>query len=187
MPGFIVVAFAGLLMQQTQPHPSSLLPYQPPTIRPFEAPATLGQEPAQGDAETDVHRRPLAAPVEVDHYARSYEFSPTDADAAYDQGVASAELRADQSAGPLDGRWRLTDAEGRVLFDVALRDDGAGLPAEGAYQAPGAGAAGLLIAGETPGVWTLGEATLSLTQAADGWRGTLTGHGRTTAVRLVRP
>lgn len=187
MPGFIVVAFAGLLMQQAQPHPSSLLPYQPPTIRPFEASASLGQEPAQGDAETDVHRRPLEAPVEVDHYSRSYEFSPSDADTAYDQGVASAEIRADQSAGPLDGRWRLTDAEGRPLFDLALRDDGAGMPAEGAYQAPGAGEAGLLIAAETPGVWTLGEATLSLTQGPDGWRGTLTGHGRTTAVRLVRP
>ncbi len=187
MPGFIVVAFAGLLMQQAQPHPSSLLPYQPPTIRPFEASSTLGQEPAQGDAESEARRRPLETPVEVDHYARSYEFSPTDADAAYDQGVTAAELRADQSAGPLDGRWRLTDADGRPLFDLALRDDGAGAPAEGAYRAPGAGEAGLIIAGGTPGVWTLGEATLSLTQGPDGWRGTLTGRGRTTAVRLVRP
>lgn len=187
MSGFIVVAFAGLLMQQADPHPSTLQLYQPPAIRPFEAPSSFGQEEPQGDAATDTHRRPLEAPVEVGAYVKSYEYSPSDAEVAYDQGIASAEIRADQSAGPLDGRWRLTDANGRLLFDMALRDNGDGSTVEGAYRDERAAEAGLAMAGDAPGTWRLGEAVLTLERGADGWRGSLTSNGRSTPVRLVRP
>ena len=54
----------------------------------------------------------------VEAYVRSYEFTPSDIETVYEQGVASAEIRADQSAGPLDGGWRLVDAAGRPLYDL---------------------------------------------------------------------
>ena len=62
--------------------------YQAPIIRPFEPPSDFGREQAQGDANADLHRRPLTAPVVVDAYDGSYEVTPTDGQTAYDQGVA---------------------------------------------------------------------------------------------------
>ena len=186
MSGIIVVALAALLVQEA-PHPSSAQLYQPPTIRPFEATATAGPPSAEGDAEAETHRAPLSAPVEVDAYVRSYEFSPTDADRAYDDGVASAEQRADQSAGPLDGRWRLVDGAGRILFDIALRDDGGNGVVEGAFRPHDEGQAGVVVAGDAPQAWRLGDAVLTLDTVAGDRRGTLTRNGRSTPVRLVRP
>jgi hypothetical protein len=182
MSGFLVVAFAGLLLQPADPHPSTLAPYQAPAIRPFEPPSDFGRERAQGDGDTDVHRRPLDAPVSVDAYARSYEFTPTDIEASYDQGVASAEIRVDQTAGPLDGRWRVLDERGQSLFAMVISDPGAGRGlVEGGWRgATGAGA--VAVDGRTLTLDGLGVLTL----ATDG-HGQLTAAGRTRAVTLSRP
>lgn len=182
MSGFIVAAFAGLLMQQAAPHPSTLRPYEAPGIRPFEPPSDFGREAPQGDGEADVHRRPLEAPVTVDAYARSYEFSPGDTESAYDQGVASAEIRVDQTAGPLDGRWRVLDARGQALFGLVLNDRG-GLVEGGWRGAAGAGAAtadGLTLTLEGAGV-------IQLESSGAGWRGVLTAGGRERPVTISRP
>ncbi|MFN3558632.1 MAG: hypothetical protein ACK4UQ_05025 [Brevundimonas sp.] len=187
MSGFIVVAFAGALLQQAAPHPSTLEPYRAPAIRPFEPTSDFGRERAQGDEETEAHRRPLDAPVSVDAYARSYEYSPGDVDVAYDQGVASAEIRVDQSAGPLDGRWQVSDEHGRPLFALAMTDPGRrsmGDAVEGGWRGrDGAGAAtaeGHVLTLEGLGV-------LSLQPATGGWRGTLTAGGHARPVSLSRP
>jgi hypothetical protein len=182
MSGFIVVAFASLLAQQAAPHPTTLRAYEAPAIRPFEPPSDFGREASQGDGETEAHRRPLETPVTVDAYARSYEFSPGDTEAAYDQGVASAEIRVDQTAGPLDGVWRVADARGQALFGLVLSDRG-GLVEGGWRGASGAGAAtadGLTLTLEGAGV-------IRLEASEAGWRGVLTAGGRERAVTVSRP
>lgn len=183
MSGFIVAAFAGLLMQQAAPHPSTQEPYRAPAIRPYEPASDFGREGAQGDAEGELHRRPLEAPVPVEAYARSYEFSPTDAETLYDQGVTSAEIRADQAAGPMDGAWRIVDAAGRPLYQLILNDAGAGA-AEGGWRGEtGAGAAILddrTLTLEGAGVMTLGP-------EGHGREGVLIVDGRTQPARLSRP
>ncbi|UQV19681.1 hypothetical protein MU852_08130 [Brevundimonas albigilva] len=109
--------------------------YQPPVVRPFEPPSDFGREQAQGDSGDAAHRRALTQPVVVGAYVGSYETSPSDAETAYDQGVAQAEITMDSRAGPLDGRWRVLDAEGRPLMSLALTDLGGGRRIEG----PGGG------------------------------------------------
>jgi len=183
MSGFIVAAFASLLVQQqAEPHPSTLSLYQAPAIRPFEPPSDFGRETAQGDSAGDLHRRPLEAPVSVDRYARSYEFTPSDSEAAYEQGVASAEIRVDQTAGQLDGVWQVSDEAGRPLFGMVISDRGALV--EGGWRGPdGAGAAtadGMTLTLEGLGV-------LTLEAHGAGWRGALTGPGRPRMVTVSRP
>ena len=182
MSGFIVAILAGVL-QQAAPHPSTLETYSAPAIRPFEPGSDFGLEVAQGDAAPSAHRQPLEAPVRVDAYARSYEYAPTDAETAYDQGVASAEIRTDQSAGPLDGAWRVADGEGRTLYQVVLLDAG-GAVAEGGWRtAVNDGAATA-----SAGTLTLeGVGTIALQPAGEGWTGRLTVDGRTTTVTVTRP
>lgn len=183
MSGFIVLALAGALLQQAAPHPSTQTLYTAPAIRPFEPASDFGREQAQGDAETEAHRRPLEAPVSVEAYARSYEYSPGDIETAYDQGVASAEIRVDQSAGPMDGRWRVMDEHGQVLFGLVLDDDGRG-PVEGGWRG-GSGAGAASVDG---GIVTLeGLGALMLEPAGSGWRGTLTEGGRVRTVAVSRP
>lgn len=182
MSGFIVVAVVGALLQQSAPHPSTLEQYRAPAIRPFEPTSDFGRERAQGDGEGDSHRRPLEAPVSVDAYARSYEHSASDIETAYDQGVASAEIRVDQSAGPLDGRWQVSDEQGRTLFGLALSDSGGFV--EGGWR----GREGSGVATADGHVLTLeGLGALSLQPANGGWHGTLTTGGHTRAVSLNRP
>ena len=182
MSGIIAVAFAALLAQQAAPHPSTQVLYEPPAIRPFEPPSDFGREVAEGDDAGEAHRRPLDAPVTVDAYARSYELSPADAEVAYDQGVASAEIRADQEAGPLDGSWRATGRDGTVLFDLVLSDAG-GLVEGGWRNAEGAGVA--VVEDGTLRLDGLGAATLERDDA--GWRGRLRGEGRARDLILSRP
>ena len=182
MSGIIAAAFAVLLTQQAAPHPSTQTLYEPPAVRPFEPPSDFGREVAEGDDAAEVHRRPLDAPVTVDVYLRSYEVSPADSEVAYDQGVTSAELRADQAAGPMSGYWRATGRDGTVLFDLVLSDTG-GLIEGGWRNADGAGAAA--VEGRTLRLEGLGAATLE----RDGgeWRGRLRGEGRTRELVLSRP
>jgi hypothetical protein len=183
MSGIIVAILAGLLTPQAAPHPSTLEPYAAPAIRPHEPDSDFGREVAEGDGEAALHRRPLTAPVTVDAYARSYEYSRSDADIVYDQGVSSAEIRADQTAGPLDGMWRVRDAAGRTLFDIVLTDRGSGSVEGGWRRADGSGAA--LFDGR---VLTLeGGGAIALEPAPAGWSGQLTGDGQTRPVTVTRP
>jgi hypothetical protein len=169
MSGFIVAAFAGLLIQQAEPHPSTRSLYQAPAIRPFEPPSDFGRETAQGDGDAVLHRRPLEAPVTVERYVRTYEFTPTDLEAAYEQGVTSAELRMDQTAGPLDGAWTVTDERGRALFALVVSDRGA--LAEGGWRGD-AGSGAVTRDGSRLTLEGLG--VLALEADRPGWRGVLT-------------
>jgi hypothetical protein len=183
MSGMTLIALAGLLMQEPAPHPSTQAAYQAPVIRPFEPGRDFGRDRAQGDDEVEPHRRPLEIPVVVEAYMRSYEFALTDTETAYEQGVAAAEVRADQAAGRLDGTWRLVDATGRTLYDLVLSDTGAG-PVEGAWLgARGSGAA----TSDGTTLTLSGAGTMSLERSTDGWRGTLAVDSHVQAVRLIRP
>lgn len=184
MSGLAALVLAGLALQpQDLPHPSTQDLYRPPVIRPFEPGPGFGREEAEGDSASEAERRPLTAPIIVEDYVRNYETPPTDTEAAYEQGVTSAEIRADQTAGPLDGLWRLTDSEGDTLCDVVLSDPGHG-PVEGGWR--NAGASGAAVhAGHVLTLDHLGRITL--TRSRDGWTGVMTTGGRERRVRLSRP
>ena len=179
MSGTVLTALASLLIQQAAPLPSSLEPYRAPAIRPFEPAPDFGRETGQGDEAPPPHRPPLNAPVAVDAYVRSYEFTPTDAEVAYEQGVAAAEIRTDQTAGPLDGLWLVRDAEGRTLFALAMSDvDGA--PVEGGWRVNGRSGAATVA----DGTLTLeGVGAIRLERTSAGWRGLMAGR----PVTLSRP
>ncbi len=183
MSGLVVIAFAGLLTQEAAPLPSTQTPYSAPVIRPYEPGRSADGDPAQGDSAGERSRAPLETPVTVEAYVRSYEYAATEAEAVYEQGVTSAEIRADQAAGQLDGTWRLVDAAGRTLYELVLNDPGIG-PAEGGWRGRG----GYGAASSDGRTLTLdGAGTMALERTATGWRGTLTGGGQTRAVSLVRP
>lgn len=183
MSGLILLVFAGLLAQDVAPPPANRAVYEAPAIRPFEPGPGFEDQRAQGDADSDPPRRALEAPVTVEAYARSYEPAPDAVEQAYQQGVTSAELRADQSAGGLDGAWRIMDPVGRALFDLVLIDPGAG-PAEGGWRS-GSGRGAATADGR---VLTLeGAGTVTLERTDGGWRGELSVDGRRQTVSLVRP
>lgn len=183
MSGLFLLAFAGLLTQESARQPPTRATYQPPVVRPFEPGRDFGGERAQGDLAGELFRRPLEAPVRVEAYARSYEFTPGDAEIAYEQGVASAEIRADQAAGQLDGAWQLVDASGQRLLDLILIDPGSG-SIEGGWRGPtGRGAAtsdGVTLTLE-------GSGSMTLERTGNGWLGLLTIDGQSQPVSLVRP
>lgn len=183
MSGLIVFALAGALLQQSAPHPSSQVLYSAPAIRPFEPNSSFGRENAQGDGD-ETQRPPLAAAVSVDAYARSYEFVPGAVEVAYNRGVTNAELRVDQTSGPLDGSWRVSDERGHVLFGLVMSDPRSG-PVEGGWRNPDgfgvATASDRTITLEGMGVLTLEPAR------GGGWRGTLASNGRSRAVSVSRP
>lgn len=183
MTGLILIALAALSGPQTLPHPTTAAAYQAPVIRPFEPGPDFGRERAQGDAEAERRRGPLEAPVTVDAYFRSYEFTPTEVEAAYDQGVTSAEIRADQTAGPLDGRWRIVDAAGRPLYELVLHQPGVG-PAEGGWRN---GAQWGAATSDGTALTLEGAGVLTLEGADAGWRGVLTAQGQARPARLIRP
>jgi len=192
MIGFV---FASLLALPTPYGALAATPetYEVPVIRPFEPPSDFGREQAQGDDGGEVHRRALTAPVTVDAYVRSYETSPTDSEVAYDQGVTQAEIDTDARMGPLDGRWRVADSEGRPLLSLALTDRGGGRMIEGAWRDPAGGAVARTgIAGPARRVGDivivpLQGAELRLERAGQGWAGTLVRDGRSRPVALSRP
>jgi len=167
--------------------------YRAPAVRPYQPPSRFGRETAEGDGEIDLHRRPLTAPVAVDDYAGDYEFSPSDNQTTYDQGVAQAEINMDRRAGSLDGRWRVADADGRPILSLALTDLGGGRTIEGAWRRLEAGAAPKEVGvagpastdGETKVIPAAGG-ELRLRAASGGWTGVLVQGGRSRPVTLSR-
>ncbi|WP_295244502.1 hypothetical protein [uncultured Brevundimonas sp.] len=167
--------------------------YRAPAVRPYQPPSRFGRETAEGDGEIDLHRRPLTAPVAVDDYAGDYEFSPSDSQTTYDQGVAQAAIDADAAMGPLDGRWRIAQPDGRPLLSLSLTDRGEGRRVEGAWRSLDA-PAGVDRMGVAGPVSTLGEVVviplsegeLHLHPAANGWAGEWIRDGRARPVTASR-
>lgn len=163
--------------------------YSRPAIPPFEPASSFGRSRAQGDAETDHYRRPLTAPVSVDAYHRSYEYSPSDSETSYEQGVAQAQMDAQALMGGLDGAWQVMDAQGDVLSDLVVSDAGTDGRLEAAWSLSDArdvattarrdGDAVVIEAGT--GARTT---RLRLTPTPEGWVGALAGTGQTLSVSL---
>lgn len=167
--------------------------YRAPAVRPYQPPSRFGRETAEGDGEIDLHRRPLTAPVGVDDYAGDYEFSPSDSQTTYDQGMAQAAIDAEAAMGPLDGRWRIAQPDGKPLLSLFLTDRGEGRRVEGAWRsldAP-AGIDRMGFAGpvSTQGelvVIPLSEGELHLHPALNGWAGDWIRDGRARPVTATR-
>jgi hypothetical protein len=164
--------------------------YQPPVVRPFEPPSNFGRVQAEGDGGGDTRRAPIVAPVAVEAYARSYEYTPSTADSAYDRGVDDAEAAMDARMGPLDGLWRLIDQEGRTVGRLALSDPGPNRSVQGALRLSD-GSGGLVPLGQTERdpdrlVLEAAESQLDLMASPAGWAGVLTEDGRRRTVRLIR-
>ena len=175
---------------QSAPVPYSAEIYRPPVVRPFEPPSNFGRVTAEGDGGGDRTLRVIPAPVSVEAYSRSYEHAPSRADNAYDAGVENAERNMDGRMGPLDGRWRLMDQNGRALMTLSLMDQGETRPLEGAYRTADATVeVGPLTGVERTGgtlVLEMAGGRLALEPSADGWHGVMTRAGRTIPVTLIR-
>lgn len=189
-----MIAFA-LISLAVSPMQSAAVPYnaeiyRAPVVRPFEPPSNFGRVTGEGDGGGDRRRAPIPAPVSVEDYARSYEHALSGADTAYDAGVSNAERNMDGRMGPLDGRWRLVDAEGRPLMILSLMDQGASRPLEGGYRTTDARAAvGPLTAAERSAgslVLDLDGERVALQPFGDNWAGVLTRDGREQRVTLTR-
>lgn len=192
----IWLAFASALTVQAADGPLEATPetYQPPVIRPFEPPSDFGRTRAQGDDAAPLRRAPLTQPVTVDAYVSSYELSPSDAEIAYEQGVAQAEIDTDRRMGPLDGRWRVMGADGKAFLSLALTDRGGGRMIEGAWtrldSPPGiehSGPAGPVTTDDQTVVVPITSGELHLRQTGSGWTGALIQNGRSHPVTVTRP
>lgn len=170
----MIEAFVFLLVTQAA-EPAGQALYRPPVVRPFEPPSDFGRERAQGDEGAALLRRPLDAPVVVDAYGGAYEVGAGDVEVAYDQGVSQAEIDMDRRMGPLDGRWRVRDPGGVVLFSLVLRDDDGEGAVEGGWSRQDIlGANGGANGRRDSGSATLtldGAGQLTLTRTADSWAG----------------
>ncbi|WP_029415163.1 hypothetical protein [Brevundimonas bacteroides] len=187
-----VLAFFAItaLAPAVQDGAGQLRVYQPPVVRPFEPPSNFGRVQAEGDGGGDTRRAPIVAPVVVEAYARSYEYTPSTADSAYDRGVDDAEAAMDARMGPLDGLWRLVDQEGRAVGRLALSDPGPDRSVEGALcLSDGSGGLIPLVQIERDAsrlVFGAAGSQLDLTASPAGWAGVITGDGRRRPVRLTR-
>ncbi|WP_404418139.1 hypothetical protein [Brevundimonas vesicularis] len=168
--------------------------YRAPAVRPYQPPSRFGRETAEGDAATDLHRRPLTVPVAVDDYAGDYEFSPSDSQTTYDQGVAQAAIDAEAAMGPLDGRWRIAQPDGKPLLSLSLTDRGEGRRVEGAWRSLDApagidrmGFAGPVSTQGEVVIIPLSEGELRLHAAANGWAGDWVQDGRARPITATRP
>ncbi|MFI4975907.1 MAG: hypothetical protein ACHP84_15305 [Caulobacterales bacterium] len=123
------------------------------------------------------------------------EMSPED---AYDARVRASMAAAEAMQGPLDGRWLVVTAEGRVLFMFQLVDPSVTGPLEGVFRdlrraarPSDIGAIDELT--RTPATLHVtfrglaGPVVLDLKTGANGfWSGSMTEAGATTAVSLRR-
>ena len=116
----------------------------------------------------------------------------------YESGVRSSFQARESRQGPLDGRWALTDADGKSLYMLQLTDPGIGRgPVEGAWRdlrRQGAvGASGFLTSAERSGQdlvlkFEEGDAcVVTLVLGADGrWTGALHIANRSQPVAMTR-
>lgn len=173
------------------PAPPLAVDYAAPPVRPFEPSANFAVRIAEGAEAARPYRRPLEGPAAIDAYRGDYEAAPSDAEAAYAQGVAQAEIGMSARMGPLDGRWRVLDADDRPLMTLVLTDPGAGAAIEGGWRAgegPGRGiaAAAMRLSGTPVEIVLDGWCVLRLTVTAAGISGVLVHDDAETPVRLQR-
>lgn len=180
----------------TAASPTSQQLYSGPPVRPYEP--SWDTPEAEGDAYM-VTRRALEAPVALQAYNGTYEATPTDAEVVYQQGVASAALRANSLMGPLDGRWRVTGPDGAAVLELLMMDRGDGALVEGAWREPSApdgaltsrrlGALSLVVRSGDDLTIDVDDpdspARLRLERDGAGWRGILERNGRTTPVTMA--
>jgi hypothetical protein len=180
----------------TAASPTSQQLYSGPPVRPYEP--SWDTPEAEGDAYM-VTRRALEAPVALQAYNGTYEATPTDAEVVYQQGVASAALRANSLMGPLDGRWRVTGPDGAAVLELLMMDRGDGALVEGAWREPSApdgaltsrrlGALSLVVRSGDDLTIDVDDpdspARLRLERDGAGWRGILERNGRTTPVVMA--
>ena len=181
----------------TAASPTSHELYAGPPVRPYEP--SWDTPRAEGDGFM-MTRRTLDTPAALDAYDGTYEVTPTDAEVIYQQGVASAALRADSIMGPLDGRWAVAgSSDGRIVLELLLMDRGDGALVEGAWRQPSApdaalashrlGALSLVVrSGSTLTIDVDdpdGAARLILEPDGARWRGTLERGGRATPVVMA--
>ncbi|MES2833512.1 MAG: hypothetical protein V4707_02255 [Pseudomonadota bacterium] len=187
MSSTLLIALAALAVQ-TAPPPAPSPAYRDPPVRPFEpaGPLVTG---AEAEAGFPPLRHPPEAPVSVDAYRGHYEAPPDAVERAYDRGVNQAETAMNSRMGPLDGRWRVLDQGGGILFTLVLSDEGSGVPIEGAWRDDG-GHMG--VAASTPRddgrtvIVLDGRCELVLAPSGSGFTGALIREGREQPVRLSR-
>ncbi|MBN8529817.1 MAG: hypothetical protein J0M36_11380 [Caulobacterales bacterium] len=144
--------------------------YAPPTVRPFEPTETFAQSAPAGSTERS---QPLTQPETLDAFRRGYQVGPEPLDAAYEQGVATAEAQADALAGPLDGGWLVMDGD-RARGRMVLADVVGGI-IEGAFSPVEGGGAATPLTGRREGdraELSLEGRSVRLRRTDDGWSGT---------------
>lgn len=151
--------------------------YVRPVVPPYEPPSDFGRKTVEGDA---VGRSGRGA-------------GRPDAEADYLTAVAARRDQAQALMGPLDGLWRVTDADGRHLLDLSLTDRGPGRSLDGVWLgrtpsgAPRSTPVTVLSRTDDRVRIGLGEhLTLDLTRGPDGWRGDLSEAGERRAA-ILRP
>ena len=178
------------------PKPVAPPPVQPVYIRP--APAPVNQAPAMPLPGAPAAPVAPSAPVRAAAPPPYEPESPgPDRAATYAAGVRSAFEAREARQGPLDGRWTLSDADGRELYMFQFADPGPGRgPVEGAWRDldhQGGEASGFLAGADRSGQALVlrfedGQArTVTLTLGADGrWTGRLQADDRSRAVVMTR-
>lgn len=116
------------------PTPSAPLPYQPPSVRPFEMPADLPSAPVPYAVDENIPD----APVTVEAYRRSYEGPPDGLERAYQAGIKRNFDAQQVRMGPLDGAWTVRTQGGAAFMALMLNDPGrADQEVEGAWRSLG--------------------------------------------------
>lgn len=118
------------------PTPSAPLPYETPSVRPFEMNATVPTSPVPYAPGANDHIPD--APVTVDAYRHSYEGPLSSVEKAYEAGVKRSFDAQQVRMGPLDGAWTVRTQSGAPFLALMLADRGrADSEIEGAWRALG--------------------------------------------------
>jgi len=104
------------------PTPTAPIPYQPPSIRPFEMPATMPDAPLP--YAPSANDRVPEKPVGLEAYRRSYEGPPDSRELAYEAGVQRNFNAQQVRMGPLDGAWTVRTRTGAAFMSLQLHDPG---------------------------------------------------------------
>lgn len=128
------------------PTPTAPLPYEAPSVRPFEMTGGLPTAPVPYAVDENIPD----APVTVDAYHRSYEGPPDGLERAYQAGIKRSFDAQQVRMGPLDGPWLVRTQGGAAFMALMLADQGrADQEIEGAWRSlanrPGQGHSGFLL------------------------------------------